>query len=369
MNYSCRLLISILLVSVPVLAVQTAHAQGAEGNSLGGLQLFAAADLVAEFGMQNPPVDTGRLRVRGFEIAAFAPVDPLFDALVNIAGHDENGVIEMELHEAVISSTRLLPQTRFKVGRFLLGVGRLNQSHSHDWPFTSPPKMQKVFFSEEAAIDTGGEIGRVLNLFGEDGVPVDIVVGMTNGWTYGHSHTGGRRPMMATHYVHPSFFFDLGANRGFLLGLNYLGRTDADSILTQLAGVDFTYKRREGRKLATLVQGEVFYRRQSSSSLPDSEEIGGYVFSNFAVGDAGWSAGLRLDGFTTPSSRFLNGERRENFDFAAVPVVSYKASEFSTFRVSYTFGAETRQGDDTRHEQKIELQLISIMGAHPAHDF
>ncbi len=353
------LLGSILLAPV-LLVVSKSRAA-----DLGAIQIFSAVDLVGEFGIQNPPVDSGRVRVRGFEVAAFAPVDTLFDALVNVAGHDEAGQIEIELHEAYIASTRLIPRTRLKVGRFFLGVGRLNQYHSHDWPFTSAPKSHSTFFSEEAATDTGLELGHLF----DSSIPIDLVAGVTNGWTYGHSHTGGRRPLVATHYVRPTFFFDFGDSRGLLVGLNYLGRTDADSIQTRLTGFDATYKRRNGKTLSTLVQTEFYHRLQTSATLPLKEEIGGYMFADFAIGEEGWSAGTRLDAFTDLSLKFGTGDRRGNFDFAIVPVLSFKNSEFSTFRLSYTYGQETREGDNARAEQKVEIQLIALIGAHPAHDF
>lgn len=351
------------LIAVAV-ALSTSTSQALD---LGGLQLFTALDLVNDLGIENPPVDSGRLRVRSFEIAAFAPVDTLFDALVNVAGHDEAGTIEIELHEAYITSTRLIPRTRLKAGQFFLGVGRLNQFHSHDWPFTSAPLVQSLFFSDEAVTDTGFEVGHLI----DTAVPIDVVAGVTNGWNYGHSHTSGRRPLAATHYLHPSFFFDFGENRGLLIGLNYIGRTDADSVQMRITGIDITYKNKgtSGKILETLVQGEFYHRLRSSSSIPAEEDLGGYLFGQTSLGDEGWFAGLRADAYTNLTLTSGNGERRSNLNFALVPVVSYKASEFSTFRVSYTFAQETRQDDPTRNEQKVELQLVTLLGSHPAHDF
>lgn len=337
----------------------------AQNDSWGGVKLSSAVDLVGNFGIENPPVDSGRIRVRSFEIAAYAPVDTLFDALVNVAGHDEAGTTEIELHEAYVTSTRLVPRTRFKVGRFLLGVGRLNQFHSHDWAFTSAPKVQTTFFAEEGVADTGLEVGHLL----DTAAPIDIVAGLTNGWTYGHSHTTGRRPLVATHYLHPSVFWDLGESRGLLLGLNYIGRTDADSVQMRITGFDLTYKKRDGKTLTMLVQSEFYHRLRTTSTLPLAEEIGGYVFADFALGSDGWYGGLRLDAFTDLSLKFASGDRRSNFDYGAVPMLSYKASEFSTVRFSYTFASETRQGDQTRNEQRFDVQLVMLMGAHPAHDF
>lgn len=352
----------VLLLSLPAAGDVAVPSSGAD---LGGLRLFSAIDLVSDFGIENPPADSGRLRVRGFEIAAFAPVDTLFDAVVNIAGHDEAGLIEIELHEAFIETTRLIPRTRVKLGRFLLGFGRLNQFHSHDWPFTSAPLVQSRFFAEEAVIDSGLEVGHLL----DTRLPIDLVAGTTNGWTFGHSHSGGRRPLVATHYFHPTFFFDLNESRGLLLGLNYIGRTDADSVQMIISGIDLTYKKRVGRRIETLVQSELYHRSRTSASLAPQEDVGGYLFSDFSVGESGWSVGVRLDAYSNLSLKFQNGDARSNFDVGLMPIASYKVSEFSTFRVSYNFVTETRQGDTARNEQRIELQLIALMGAHPAHEF
>jgi hypothetical protein len=366
---------------ISVIAI-TFMASAAQASDLGGLKVFSAVDLVGDLGLENAPADSSRLKVRSFELATFGPVDPLFDATVNVAGHDEAGTIELELHEAYISSdvvlSKLLAGTRFKAGRYLLGIGRLNQFHSHEWPFTSAPKSHQQFFDEEAAIDTGLEVGHLFTPGSNDSDSIqsqgswvyDIVLGVTNGWTYGHTHTGGRRPLAATHYLRPTLFRDLDDNAGIMIGLNYLGRTDADSVKTQLTGFDVTFKKREGKTLRRFLQSEWYHRIQTSSYLPLSEEVGGYVFYGQTVDEAGeLSVGLRLDAFSNLSLRFLNGETKSNLDYAFVPNLSYRASEFSTFRITYGYAVDTRQGEDPRVEQKVELQLIALFGAHPAHDF
>ena len=368
------------LVSFALVLIFFSAGKAEVSQDLGGLQVFSAVDLVGDLGLENAPSDSSRLKVRGFELATFGPVDPLFDAVVNIAGHDEAGAIELEVHEAFIKSdvvlSGFLPGTRFKAGRYLIGVGRLNQFHSHDWPFTSPPKSHQQFFAEEAAIDTGLEIGHLFSPSADDsgsdsgGWVFDLVAGITNGWTYGHTHTGGRRPLAATHYVRPTLYRDLADSAGVMIGLNYLGRTDADSVKTQLTGVDVTFKKREGKVLRRLIQSEWYHRLQTSSYLPLSEDIGGYLFYSQSIDDSGeLSVGMRLDAYSNLSLRFLNGDTKSNLDYALVPNISYRASEFSTFRFTYGYAVDTRQGEDPRVEQKIELQLIALFGAHPAHDF
>lgn len=332
---------------------------------LGGLKMFSAIDLVSDFGIQNPPADSGRLRVRSFEIAAFAPVDPTFDAMLALAGHDEEGKTEIELHEAYISSSKVIPRTRFKVGRFFLGVGRLNQFHVHDWPFTHAPKSHTTFFSEEGVADTGIEFGHLL----ATETPIDIVVGVTNGWHYGHTTTGGRRPKTATHYLHPTLFLDMGDSSGWLLGASYLGRTDDDSVQTRLSGFDVTYKKRNGKTISRLFQTENYHRVQTSSTTALNEDVGGYLYGEMAVGEEGWATGLRLDWFSNLSLTDGAGETRRNFDYGAAPTVTYRTSEFSFLRASYFCGVETKAGDENRIEQRIDLQLVALIGTHPSHDF
>ncbi|MBK7892639.1 MAG: hypothetical protein IPJ84_17870 [Bdellovibrionales bacterium] len=334
---------------------------------LGGLQVFGALDLASELGIENPTPDGGRLKVRSFEVAVSGPVDPLFDALINIAGHDESGTIEVELHEAVISSSRLVPGVRLRAGRFLLGIGRLNQFHSHDWPFFSAPKMQSLFFAEEAVTDSGVEVGYLLPW--DTGVPIDIVAGATNGWSYGHTHTGGQRPLTPTHYLHPSVFIEGDSpGVGTQLGLNYLGRTDADSLRLQLTGIDLTHKRRTGKRLDFLLQAEVFHRLRAKATLDNMEDVAGYLYSEWALDDT-WSAGVRADVYSDLSLKFGTGDARKNLDYGFVPVLTYRPSEFSRLQFSYSLQTETKEGDQNRNEQVVFIQLVSMIGAHPAHDF
>lgn len=332
---------------------------------LGGLKVSSAIDLLADLGIQNPLTDGGRARVRGFELSTYAPVDQLLDAQLTIAGHDASGQTEIELHEAFVASSRLIPRTRVKAGRFFLGAGRLNQFHSHDWPFTSAPKSHTTFFSDEGVNDTGLEVGHLLGA----NTPIDLVAGVTNGWTYGDSATGGRRPLAPTHYLHPTIFFSLDESDGMLVGLTYLGRTDADSVRTRLTGFDLTRKKRVGKRIEQLLQTEVYYRTQSSSSLALEEEVGGYVFAEWSIGEDGLAAGIRLDGYSQLSLTDASGGRRGNLEWAAVPQLAYRASEFSTLRCSYHYGAIARQDDSPHIEQRIDLQLVALFGAHPSHDF
>ena len=114
----------------------------------GGVQTSISVDIVGNaFARKEDPAT--KLAVREAEVFFYAPIDPIFDGVLGIAAHQEGGVALFEIHEATIGSTKLVPWSRFRVGQFFLGVGKLNSTHRHDWPFTSAPRVHQEFFGEE----------------------------------------------------------------------------------------------------------------------------------------------------------------------------------------------------------------------------
>src|SRR5688572_19895389 len=182
---SWLLLISLILLSGAV------HAE--DGT---GLRLSASVDTVANFNLGNAAPHN--IIPRGAEIALYGPADHLFDGTLSFAAHgnEDHGV---ELHEAWIGSTKMIPRSRFRLGQYFLGVGRLNQFHQHDWPFISAPQVHQTFFAFEGVFDTGLEYSYLLPL------PffLELTAGLTQGYTWGHSHAraSARPPQVATHYA------------------------------------------------------------------------------------------------------------------------------------------------------------------------
>lgn len=350
---------SFKIAFLTLLVSTTASAQ----NILQNMQTAVALDLVAPIDFEKSEDNALGLRVG--EIMFYGPLDPTFDANVNFAAHNEDGEFLVEVHEAYVGSSKLIPNSRFKLGKYFLGVGRLNQFHQHDWYFTSAPRVQAEFFDEEGVADTGLEFSTLLPTSSY----WDITVGMTNGYTYGHSHDAGVRPRVPTHYIHPVNFVDFGDAGSLQWGLNYLGRTDAEGIQTQLYGFDFVFKQSEGKVTRWLLQSEIWYRNLSNPSESTSEEVGAYVFSQWALTERLY-AGLRVDLFSELSRRFVSdNSKQENLNYAFVPNITFKNSEFTLLRASYGLNTETYKGESDTVNQRIELQIIAILGAHPAHSF
>lgn len=359
-------------LSIPFILffMSSAQAQDQAASPARNFELSAALDAVAP--MSFDASDENRLGVRSAEVMVFAPIDHTFEGVINMAGHAEGGEFAFELHEGFLRSSKLIPQSNFKVGKFLLNIGRLNAFHQHDWPFITAPKSHREFLAPgsdlveaESAMDTGIEYTWLLptaRFF-------DVTLGVTNGYCFGHCHgVNEERPPMPVMYIRPTTFFG-GATSGGLLGLSYLVRKDASKVRTDLYGIDFTFKRREGKVLRWLVQTEWMYQTQVGRALMQEEKLGGYVFPQYGLNE-NWHFGLRFDAFSHLNLKFQsNGERRDDLDYAFVPTVTYRNSEFSTLRLAYAHEVDTTEGVGDVKDRQIQLQFVFLLGSHPSHDF
>lgn len=357
------------------LASFLAEAQTQGLAPLQNLNIGAALDLVAPLSLDND--SKNRLSVRSAELLIYAPIDHLFDGLLNIAGHSDEGQFQFELHEGYIGSSKLIPQSRFKIGKFLLGVGRLNSFHQHDWPFVSAPKVQREFLQPgpageargvseaESAADTGVEYTWLLPTKHF----LDITVGVTGNYCFGHCHNETGRPPRPLYYIRPTTFFSWGSGHGLLLGVSHLSRKSSSYEETNLYGVDVTYKKREGKRLKWLLQSEAFYQEQAQPGSSRSQKAGIYVYPQYGL-DERWQLGLRLDAFSHLNMRFaITDEKRRDLDYAFVPTLTYRPSEFSLLRVAYAHEVDTTQGQGDVLDRQFQFQLVYFIGAHPPHEF
>lgn len=339
-------------------------ASGQGGKSDGtGLQTSIAVDMVGDFKVGKESTASDRLIVREAEASFYAPVDHIFDGLLSLGAHPEGGETLFEVHEAVLSTTKLVPRSKVKIGQFFMGLGRLNRVHRHDWPFISAPKVHQTFFGEEGVLDSGIEYSWLL----PTETYFDLTIGVTNGWVYGHAHTEGEKPRKPTHYARWATFTSLGSGDAQLAAV-YLGRRAADGIETRLAGLDGVAKWKDGKVLTWLVQSEVWQRRQQPIVGDEETSLGAYVFSQYGLSEEALF-GVRLDHFTVTSLKDAAGDPVANGVNAFVPTLTYRPSEFSSLRLAYNHEVSKQANTDDRTNRFLEAQAVYILGAHPAHDF
>lgn len=355
-----------ILCGLALYGLSSGNAVAQEGT---GLKYSVAGDIVGTLGAKKATTassDRDRMIGREAELSLYGPVDHLFDAQSSLAAHFEDGESTYEIHELFVSSSKLIPRSRLKLGKFFLGVGKLNRVHRHDWPFTTAPLVQsELFNTKEGADDAGFEYGYLLP------VPfyLDLTVGLTSGFTFGHSHSAGSRPLTPTHYARLATYFDLFSDGGAELGLNYLGRTAGDRTKSDYVGLDVTAKWRDGKTVRFLLQSEVWWRQTKAGNGVIERKLGSYTFPQFGF-SPNWLIGLRFDTLSfLNKTNSLTQQREKNINYWIVPTLTYKASEFSTFRLSYTWKNYRELSQVLSSDRLIELQAIFILGAHPAHDF
>lgn len=329
-----------------------------------GLQTSASVNAVGSYKVDKDDEASNRIDIREAELTLYSPIDHVFDGKLSLAAHQEAGESLFELHEAVISSSKLIPYSSLKVGQYFLGVGRLNRTHPHEWPFISAPKVHEEFFGKEGALDTGAEISTLVpaSFF------INISAGVTNGWTYGHSHDEGEKPKTPTHYSRVSTFLEPSDELGIAIGSNYLSRTASNGTKMTLLGLDAVAKLARGGYNALLIQGELWHRELKPEVGNKNTTLGSYLLAQYGF-SKNLYASIRADYFTVASLKDATGEKIDNSEYSVVPTLTYKPSEFSTFRLAFNHSTSTQSRLDDETNKTIELQSNFIIGAHPAHDF
>ncbi len=88
------------------------------------------------------------------EVSFAANIDPLLAGFLDFSFDNDN---QPDVEEAYIRTTRLGGGFTVKAGRFLSGIGYLNERHAHDWSFSDAPLPYRAFLN---------------NQYGDDGVQV-----------------------------------------------------------------------------------------------------------------------------------------------------------------------------------------------------
>jgi hypothetical protein len=301
----------------------------------------------------------------------------------------------VEVEEAYGMFTALPDGITPKFGRFLSGIGYLNDQHQHVWDFYDAPLVYQAFLGGQyqnnglqvkwvAPTDTyvefGAEIGNGESFPGTG----QNKNGIGNGNAY--VHAGG----------------DVDASNSWRAGFSYLqtAARNRDYVETDLAGnpaqlsfsgrsqlaiADFVWKwAPNGNAIDTnlKVQGEYFWRRERGDLTYDADGALGLTRTgNYGANQSGyyvqgvwqfvpaWRIGARYDRLDAGTVNYgANGIYLANGSFdpqRMALMLDWTPSEFSRFRVQVQ-QAKLRP-DLTDNE--IFVQYILTIGAHGAHKF
>ena len=361
----------IALNFIALLASAVAPISGAvAGTDPAAVKISGMADVIAEGGQRDWAPPEQKLVLREAELSFYSAVDQLFDATLTMAAHRENGEQKFEAHEGYLSSSRLIPRSRLRMGLFFLGFGRLNQFHRHDWPFISAPRVHQEFFGDEGVHDAGVEYAY---LFPFDDFFLELTAGITSGWRFDNEQATELRPAVPTHYVRLAHFFSVPWGGSSQLGANYVGRNTGDGQAQRFFGLDWTSKWRDANMLQYLLQSEIWVRSRSaqgSTTGAESETAWGAYFNPeywfIGPGGGAWGVATRWDLYNTSGT----STQAQTFTTALVPQLSWKPSEFTTIRANYELDFQSTATQSLKYySQSFQIQAMVILGAHPAHDF
>jgi len=313
---------------------------------------------------------------RGFsigesEVSFAANIDPFMSGFLDISFNNAN---EPSVEEAYILSKDLPWGFTAKGGRFLSGIGYINERHSHDWLFSDAPLPYRAFLN---------------NQYGDDGVqlrwlaPTDQFLEFGAEVFRGDSWpAAGAKNMGAgtyTAFVHTGN--DINDSSSWLAALSYLhsdamGRTTPSGVFngrTDLGIASGVFKwAPDGNPVVQNFQlsTEFFFDEQQGSYngvSVNQDRWGWYVYGDYQFMPR-WSFGLRYAALGTAKVPLsLAGTELDDFGHAPqaeTALLEFDSSEFGRFRAQYTHDEGGRIPND-----ELLLQFTVIYGPHGAHRY
>jgi hypothetical protein len=329
----------------------------------GGLSGFAPGDAIG-----GPP--------RGFslgesEVSFAANIDPRLAGFLDFSIDDANNI---DLEEAYIRTTALPGGFTLKAGRFLSGIGYINERHAHDWSFSDAPLPYKAFLNTQ---------------FGDDGMqvrwlaPTDQFLEFGGEVFRGYSFPAGGAANNGvgaySAFVHTGA--DIGKSASYLAALSHLHSRSIDRATaadlfsgdTDVGIASFVYKwapngNPTSRNL--ILSSELFYGDEKGdfNLTPVSQTHFGWYAQGVYQFRPMWSVGLRLAGLNSEfPGAALAGSTLDDLGhspFAASALLEYDTSEFGRLRLQYTRDEAAAKAND-----ELVLQYTVIYGPHGAHRY
>lgn len=319
--------------------------------------------------------DGAGLRDRGFslgesEVSIAANVDQAFLANLIVSMGSDNSI---GVEEAYIQTTDLPVGLTVKAGRFLSGIGYLNEKHAHAWDFSDAPLPYRAMLG---------------NQYGDDGVqvrwlaPTDFFLEFGAEWMRGDAFPAGNADDngsgTVSAFVHSGG--DINDASSFLAGASYM-RTKSDlrdtgeifSGKDDLFIASAVYKwAPNGNPLQTnlSVSGEYILGNEQGTfeGVPVDYQRSGYYVQGVYQFMPRWRVGVRYAELQSDDAPLaLAGTSLDTLGHtpqALSALLEYRTSEFARLRAEYTL-----DDADTRSNEEFVFSYTVAIGAHGAHSF
>lgn len=327
------------------------------------------------------------------ELTLGASIDPYFRGYANFAFADE----EVETEEAWVQTTALGNGFTAKAGRYLSGIGYVNEQHPHAWDFANQNLAYAAMLGEH---------------YGQDGVQLKWVAPTDSflevGFEAAQGGNWGDRNGLGSHALFAHVGGDVGTSHSWRAGLSYLrskgedrqghwmddNDVEAETLFSGLSKywlADFVWKWvPEGNPKNTnfTFQAEYLWRDESGDlACEDNSGDGGLcpvggIADSYRARQSGWyvqgvyqfhpdwRVGYRYDRLSVGSVDFGAGfagvlSRPDFTPRRHTLMLDYNPSEFSRLRLQWA----RDQGEQGLTDNQVTLQYIFSLGAHGAHKF
>ena len=168
---------------------------------------------------------------RGFslgesELGISASIDPTFSGRLTAAFAPDNSV---GVEEAWFQGAGLFEGGNLRAGRFLSGIGYLNERHAHTWDFIDAPLVHQAFFGGQIKTD-----GLQVRWVAPTDRFVEIGAEVGSGTAFPGSGSGRNGIGSATLFAHLGD--DIGANASWRVGVSLLANKADDRAYDDLNG-------------------------------------------------------------------------------------------------------------------------------------
>jgi hypothetical protein len=336
---------------------------------------------------------------RGFsldnsELVVSGNIDPYFRGHLNLAIADE----EVEVEEAWFQTLGLGQGFTAKGGRFLSGIGYVNEQHPHAWDFADQNLMYRALFGTHLVQD-----GVQIRWLAPTDTFLELGLEAARGQSFPGSEAAGNRNGAGTWAGFAKVGGDLGSSHSWRAGINYLearprdreghfedaNDVEADTAFTgdsKAWVADFVWKwAPDGNSTQRnfKLQAEYFQREEEGELFCEDNTGDGGACVGTADAYRSRQSGWYAQGVFQFMPRWRTGYRYDRLDsgtvsFGANPIeaadyrpyrhtvmLDYSPSEFSRFRLQL---AQDRSMQGVTDNQLI-LQYVHSLGAHGAHRF
>ncbi|MDD3353154.1 hypothetical protein [Zoogloea sp.] len=324
------------------------------------------------------------------ELAISANIDHLFRGNARFALAEDDGAGVVEVEEVNIETLSLPVGLKVKAGRFLSGVGYLNQQHPHEWDFSDAPLAYKAFFGYRLQND-----GLQVRWVAPTPLFLEFGAEMAGGEKYPGAERNRNGAGLWTAFAHLGG--DIGASAAWQAGLSHVranprergfedaGLAHAFTGRSQTWIADFVYKwapNGNSRDQSLKIQGEYFQRSEKGDLAYDVDgaatdhaarfrQSGSYLQAVYQFMPR-WRVGVRGDWLKSGTARVADLTAGELPLVLAghdpkrhTAMVDWSPSEYSRVRLQLA----RDMSRDRETDNQVWLQYIMSLGAHGAHRF